>query len=248
MITAGCSYSQVPNRDTAWPAPLNEHLNPETVLYLGQGAAGNGIISRKVIYNTTEMLKKYKPEEILVGIMWSGCDRGETYSLNPINTTIIEYGVANYRNPMSVIGNNNKHYYLTNGCWDDDRSQNAKKYMIPEDRVLNTLEHILRTQWFLKLHNISYFMTEYDYDCFTTYCAKDLNLTQKGKDLKFLWDQIDWEYWLPINNCLEWVTLKSGFKHARPGDDHPSTEQHRALVERIILPFLLEKKLINDTI
>ena len=100
LITAGCSYSQVPNRDVTWPVHLNEYLKPEKVYYLGQGAAGNGIISRKVIHALTEALKTYRPEEILVGIMWSGFNRRDIYSRKSLDTTIIDYGTDVYKNQL----------------------------------------------------------------------------------------------------------------------------------------------------
>jgi hypothetical protein len=247
LITAGCSYSQFPCGVATWPAPLNDHIKPETVLYLGHAAAGNGIISRNVIYNVTEALKKYKPEEILVGIMWSGADRTETFSLESIETTHLGFHGGdenNYCNPMSIIGNHNKNYYMTATCWDDTRSKNAKEFMINEVRAMVTLEHVLRTQWFLKLHGISYFMTEYDYDCFTIHYSENLDFISQSPDLKFLWDQVEWEHWLPIKNCLEWVVLHSGFEHDDPNDPHPTTLQHAALVERVIIPFLTDKNIL----
>lgn len=245
LITAGCSYSQVPNADVTWPVHLNEKVNPEAVLYLGQGAAGNGIISRKVIYHTTEMLKKYKPEEILVGIMWSGFDRGEVYSTKSLDANYIDYGEDHvaYCNPVPVV---NKHeYYLTNVHWNDSLTKKYKESMVMEDRIMITLEHVLRVQWFLQMHNIKYFMTEYDYDCFDVYPYRS-DLIKKSADLKFLWEQVDWEKWLPIENCFSFAKFESGFDFARSNDSHPSTEQHKAMVERVIIPFLLDKKIVSD--
>ena len=247
LITAGCSYTQVPNTDVTWPVPLNECLKPETVLFLGQGAAGNGIISSKAIYNTVEQLKKYQPHEILVGIMWSGFDRGTVYSTKELNCTRIDHGDAHlvYANPVKVI--DGKNYYITNMHWNDPLSTQAKENFDKESSLLSTLEHILRTQWFLQSHNVPYFMTEYDYDVFDKY-PFDRKTIKNNPDLKFLWDQIDWSKWLPIENCFSWAKYDSGFNFARPDDGHPSTEQHKALVERIIIPFLLDKKMVYDTI
>ena len=49
LITGGCSYSQIPNADVAWPLPLQESLGVRYVAHTGHGAAGNQLISRKVI-------------------------------------------------------------------------------------------------------------------------------------------------------------------------------------------------------
>lgn len=246
LITAGCSYSQVPNRDVTWPVHLNEYLKPEKVYYLGQGAAGNGIISRKVIHALTEALKTYRPEEILVGIMWSGFNRRDIYSRKSLDTTIIDYGTDVYRNPLKVIDDYD--YYLINQNWDDNLTTFFSKYAyIEEDALMITLEHVLRTQWFLKLHNINYFMTEYDYDCFDIGPVKS-ELISSSKDLTFLSDQIDKSKWLPIRNMYDYACHVSKFDFARPKDPHPSTEQHKEMVETVLIPFLLENRMVYDIV
>jgi len=244
LITAGCSFSQVPNADVTWPVHLNDIVKPETVLYLGQGAAGNGIISRKAIYNTSEMLKQYKPEEILVGIMWSGFDRGDVYSTKSLDANYIDNGPERleYCNPVKVA--DKLEYYITNPHWSDNLTKSYKEFMVIEDRIMATLEHILRVQWFLKLNKVPYFMVQYDHDCFDVYPYKT-EVIKKSADLSFLWNQIDWKHWLPIENCYSWAKHESGFGFARPPDPHPSTEQHKAMVERIVLPFLVDKKILN---
>jgi hypothetical protein len=250
LITAGCSYSQVPNRDVAWPFHLNKHIKPKEVHYLGQGAAGNGIISRKTLYTVTKALEKYKPEEILVGVMWSGFDRREIYSRKSLTCNKIDYGPtnSNYANPLNVIDTKNRNYYIINKHWNDELTSNFMQYAyIPEDSLMITLEHILRVQTFLKLHNIKYFMSEYDYDCLDIYPYRK-ELISKDKELSFLHNQIDKSNWLPINNLYEWSKYESGFDFARPPDPHPSTEQHQAFVDRVIVPYLLDKRIISDTI
>ena len=245
LITAGCSFSQVPNLDVTWPVPLGETIGCETV-YTGHGASGNGIVSRKVIYNTMQALKKYKPEEILVGIMWSGYERREYYSEQPVDATILNHGRGPSSNPLHIIEDAN--YYILNKHWKDPLTTTfMANFNNLHDALMISLEHILRTQWFLKLNNIPYFMTTFDYDALDAYPYTNSHILN-NKDLKFLWDQIDKEPWLPIENCYQWVKYESGKDFARPPDPHPSTEQHQELVKRVILPFLLEKNMIYDII
>jgi hypothetical protein len=252
LITAGCSYSQVPNRDVAWPFHLNKHLKPKEIHYLGQGAAGNGIISRKTLYTVTKALEKYKPEEILVGVIWSGFDRRDIYSRESLDCTRIEYGfnADNYANPVKIIDPKNRNHYIINKHWDDYLTVNFMKYAYTdEDSIMITLEHMLRVQTFLKLHNIKYFMAEYDYDCLGNYnLSLQKDLINDDKELSFLYNQIDKSYWLPINNLYEWAKYESGFDFARPPDPHPSTEQHKAFVDKIVIPYLLDKRIISDII
>lgn len=248
LITAGCSYSQVPNTDVTWPVHLNEYLAPEGIFYLGQGAAGNGIISRKVIYNVAKQLKFYQPSEMLVGIMWSGYDRGTIFSTKELpNSKKIDFGkdVDYYSNPVRIIKDRN--YYILNRHWHDELSTNEYKNFNKEQRVMETLEHILRVQWFLKMHKVPYFMVQYDYDVFNDY-PYDTTFVKSNPDTKFLWYQIDWEQWLPVENCYQWAKEESGFDFARPPDPHPSTEQHKAFTERVIVPFLLDKKMVYDIV
>jgi len=250
LITAGCSYSQVPNRDVTWPFHLNKHLNPKEIHYLGQGAAGNGIISRKTLYAVTKALEKYKPEEILVGVMWSGFDRREIYSRKSLDCNRIEYGnnTDAYANPTKIVDLKNRNYYIINKNWDDYLTVNFMKYAYTdEDSLMVTLEHVLRVQTFLKLHNINYFMTEYDFDCLDKFPYRK-GLINLDKELFFLYNQIDKSHWLPITNLYEWAKYESGFDFARPPDPHPSTEQHQDFVEKIIVPYLLDKRIISDTI
>lgn len=244
LITAGCSFSQVPNRDVTWPVHLNEALNPEKVYYLGQGAAGNGIISRKVLYHLTEAQKTYSNDEILVGIMWSGYDRRDLFSFKKEPTNIIDYGCQSnqYRNPCAVIEDAN--YNIVNRHWHDELTESFNVIFRDEDCLMVTLEHILRIQWLLKLNNIKYFMVPYDFDVWIPFVFGDYDkfrLINSSKDLEFLYNQIDFSCWLPIENMYDYAKFESSFDFAVPNDPHPSTEQHKEMVEKVLLPFLKTK-------
>ena len=244
LITAGCSFSQVPNDDVTWPVHLNEALNPEKVYYLGQGAAGNGIISRKLVYTLTECLKTYSSDEILVGVMWSGFERRDLFSYNKEPTTIINVGFTDdeYRNPCAVVKNN--FYNIISQEWNDELTQNFNLVYREEDSLMITLEHILRVQWLCKLHGVKYFMTEYDYNVFASYelaIKNKLVLVNTSEDLKFLYNQIDFSHWLPIENMYAYARFESQYDFARPPDNHPSTEQNKEMVEKVLLPFLKNK-------
>lgn len=244
LITAGCSFSQVPNYNLAWPVHLNEALNPEKVYYLGQGAAGNGIISRKIVYTLAECLKTYSNDEILLGVMWSGCDRRELFSYNKEPTTVINVGFTDneYRNPCAVVENN--FYNIINQEWDDELTENFRTVYRDEDSLMITLEHILRIQWLCKLHNIKYFMTEYDYNVFAPYhlgITDKLALVNTSEDLQFLYNQIDFSKWLPIENMYAYARFESNFDFPNKSDPHPGTEQHKEMVEKVLLPFLKNK-------
>ncbi len=309
LITAGCSYSQPVNADITWPIHLQNKLKSvRCVAHQGHGAAGNSTISRKVISNVLAALKQgVSPDQMLVGIMWSGSDRQSHYSEkhrhNFMKTTVrggqqdydvfidqIDSGTydipvfvdttdnhgevkdgGNTLNPFSLRNPNLPAHYILNPHWEDELTiKYFENFVNPEKAIIETCEHILRTQWFLKDKGIKYFMTEYDYDVFTYMGPQQGNknyseqtesiieldeYTQEkhfshltNPEINYLYKEIDKNYWLPIKNLQDWVLNVSKFKHrdlnpenGRPRDPHPSTEQHKDFTEQIIVPFLLEK-------
>jgi len=236
FISAGCSFSQVPNADITWPVHLRDCIHPDCVYYLGQGAAGNGIISRKVIYTITQALQIFKPEEILVGIMWSGRDRLEVYKPpHPFEYQKIA-GADNYCNPVRI--NEDYSYYIMNNHWDDELTKTYHKNFVTDiGASIQTIEHILRTQWFLQSLHIPYFMTEYNFDCLP---RNDEIINHS--DVKYLYDMIDKSAWLPIDNMWRYAT-DSGLPFARPPDPHPSTAHHELFVREVLLPWIYRKYL-----
>ena len=235
LITSGCSFSQVPNSDVTWPVHLTQYLNCEAI-HSGKGAVGNGVISRTIIYNVTHALKSYKPEELLVGIMWSGCYRHEILlTEEPPNFENLYAG----GNPQWVTSKSNAYYYLTNPAWNDGLSQNYYKNFYDETgSQLYTLEHILRVQWFLKSLNIKYFMTKYAEH------SINMNTITGNEELMYLYELIDPEYFLGVDNMDTWA-VNSGISYARPNDSHPSTEHHKEFVNTFIVPHLKAKNYIN---
>jgi hypothetical protein len=213
VITGGCSYSQFNNLDVTWPKHLIDELKPDKIGLTGHGSVGNEYISRIVISTVQLALDEgYKPEDILVGVVWSGCDRGLYYS-ESVNTwdratimpncgdrkedqknwsensvrqqnkfsnlgnliTFSEYE-DNFHiyahwlasSPMTIRDSKKSNFYTLNGHWDDELSIGYySNYTNPVYAIMQTCEHVLRTQWFLKSLNIKYFMTEYDHDVFT---------------------------------------------------------------------------------
>jgi len=246
LITGGCSFSQPNNRDINWVHHLDNYIKPESVSHTGLGAAGNGMISRRVIREVTKHLETYKPNEMLVGIMWSSFKRRDYYSIKPLECNELGFGHDSYSNPAKGYTQESK-WYIINEHWNDPLTTNFFKNSYNfEDSLINTLEHILRVQWFLKSNNIPYFMTEFDYAAFDEF---PFNKEWKdNKEIKFLWNQIDKSCWLPIENCYQWCRFISGKDFARPPDPHPSTEQHIELTNRVIIPYLIEKNMLYDTI
>jgi hypothetical protein len=279
FVSAGCSYSQVPNTDTTWPVHVQEafNLDDDHVRHLGIGAIGNEMISKIAIYNVNDLLKTHKPEDLLVGIMWSGCDRRvltlreskrvydkATKIIQPESYDEIEkdrfYRSSKrneYRNPINLACNE-FNYYTLNAHWKDELTlKYYNDFVDPLNSVMQTCEHMLRVEWFLKMHNIKYFMCAYDFDTFFYagvhggVChlydedspAFNINSNNHNPlehpDVKYLYDMIDRTYWLPITDLGDWARNVSKYEYRDPDHDpHPSTEQHKDFTHRIILPFI----------
>lgn len=260
FISTGCSFTDVPipeiqdlsyvelenykQYSLSWPVHVNNEL--KTIpKYRGKGASGNGIISRTTIYEVTETLKQFNSDEILVGIMWSGYYRQEIYSVDrqdyylPERITRSKVDKSNNFNPISISGEPN--YYKIMPYWNDELSTLYYKNIYDEiGSYILTIEHILRTQWFLKTHNIKYFMT--------TYMSSPNVLPNKNiinhSDIKYLYDMIDFDNFLNVDSEYDWCKRfqdESTWDNLNVEHKHPNTLQHKAFAEQVILPHLQNK-------
>jgi hypothetical protein len=237
LITGGCSFSEcVSISQHTWPIHLAKRLYPAWKHKpTGMGSQGNGLISRRIIYQVMEELKTTKPEDMLVGIMWSGPDRHDLYHTENIYFDVRE---AWLENPTKFVKDTPGHWIILNGGW---RSSYARNYYTNFHEhvgsLIYTIEHMLRVQWFLKQHNIKYFMT--------TYTAEVLpDIVKSHPEVEYLYKQIEFDKFLPVTGEYEWCVEHMPNDFPRPNDNHPGIEQHTAFTEKIIIPFLKEKKYI----
>ena len=240
LITSGCSFSltdqNIKDHFKTWPNYLSEELGiPLTSKAMG--SQGNGLISRGIIY---EVSQKFKSEEIKVGIMWSGADRHEVWTKEPLFENVDGW----VENPTGFIpeenlpfGDNGKHWQILNPHWMTHKSDIYYAHLHEEmSGWINTLEHILRTQWFLDKYGIPYFMTFMKDPIF----PNEINLMPGNEELKHLRDLINWDKFLPVKGMYDWcmetdsVEKPTGFG---PRRDHPTTEQHKQFTREVILPF-----------
>ena len=234
LITSGCSFSDTA-WDKTWPVHLAKFFPEVEKKELGLGSSGNGLISRKVIYEVSCALQKYKPEEILVGVMWSNRDRSEFYTRDKLDH---ENTDGWRQNPNSFIPGTNKSWNLIHWGWKNHYSK--LYYTNFHDNIgslIYTYEHILRTQWFLKVYNIPHFMSNITEELFNN------GITQEP-DVKHLHDLIDKQNFLPVQGEHEWARDFSGLPFASDDSFHPSSAQHKLFVDNVIIPFLEEKKYI----
>ena len=227
LITGGCSFSEtISDHIDTWPRHLARAMPDYQHVSKGMGSQGNGLISRSIIHACTEHTNK----DLLVGIVWSSPLRHDFY-LADCNIGTNKDGWM--ENPTGFI--QHKNWVILNHNWSNEYAKTY--YGMFHDNIgasINTLEHILRTQWYLKQNNIKYFMS--------TYTADVLYNVNAHVDTKHLYDLIDFDKFLPVDGIYEWVKDnigKSGFPIA--GDNHPSSDAHKQFTDSVILPFIEDK-------
>jgi hypothetical protein len=80
----------------------------------------------------------------------------------------------------------------------------------------------------------------------STYTGDIFNkhIVEKNKNVNYLYDQIDFDLFLPVVGEYEWCRDFSNLEFPIKGDNHPSSEQHKVFTEKVIVPFLASKKYI----
>lgn len=236
LISGGCSFSQVPSFYKNWPYFLSKNINYYP-FYTAEAAYNNDIIANKTLYYLSKCLSHFDSKNILVGVMWSGVSRNcfyfskepEWFSKLPSNekqlyrSSIVEKN--NYYLIQSHIKNNSLVDFYYNNLYDDVGS------------LINSIKNILLVQNFCKIKNVRYFFTEYSHDTVTN------NFLKNHSDVKYLYNLIDLDHFLPIKNMREWC-VESGLKYKIENDDHPTSEMSEMFSQTVIIPFLKKKNYI----
>jgi hypothetical protein len=236
LVTGGCSFSEcISTHVDTWPRHLARKLSDYTHISTGLGSQGNGLISRKIIYQITEQLKYISADKLLVGIMWSGPDRHDYFTEESIDFDLHDGWMEN---PTKFVKDSSGSWVILNSQWTIPQSKlYYTTYHSFIGQYVYTCEHILRTQWFLKTHNIKYFMSTYTNEVFT-------EVLKTHPETKYLYGQIDLSNFLPVVGEYEWCRDRSGLEFPFPPDKHPGSNQHKAFTEQVIIPFLQDKKYI----
>jgi hypothetical protein len=243
LLTSGCSFTDTLD---SWPNHLSKKLNfnLDNIAFASQG---NGLISRKLIYKINQIPKSIlNQNDIIVGVMWSGIDRAERF----IDSKGDQYFVTNLSKPENVTsvvpGYRNWRLMIPDWVKYEDCKLHYEVFNNKISSKIYTIEHILRTQWFLEKHNIKYFMSTY-MDIF-----KDKNNSNEYPDVKYLYNMIDFSKFLPINGCFEWVKehypkeFRGINKNGDITDFHPTNFGQEKFTDEVIIPYLKEKNLIHN--
>lgn len=234
LITGGCSFSEcISTHIDTWPRHLSRLLPDYHHISTAIGSIGNGLISRRLIAEISRHLAN--KEKLLVGVIWSGPDRHEIYSSTPLLDKNDDGWMIN---PVPLRNDMQSNWHIINHHWRNHVAVNYYKNHWDENlHTVYTLEHILRTQWFLKTNHIPYFMSMFTDEVLP---RNRINTTET----RHLYDLLDFDNFLPVNSELSWCQENQS-QFADPVDHHPTTLQHKAFTEQVIMPFLQQKKLIE---
>jgi hypothetical protein len=240
LVASGCSFTAYPD---CWPSQIKEKYNLELVNG-GAGSQGNALIARKVIAYVQDLIniKGYHPDEIIVGVMWSGIDRADRY----VDGGDMFIGPPFTPESPTAIIDNRRNWRIMNVHWQtsEDCKQWYRIFNHGVSSMVYTLEHILRVQMYLDKLGIKYFMT--------TYMDMWIHDFIRHAEVAYLWDMVDWKKFLPVKGCYEWVDENypiDGFKPAEPNgwrDQHPTPFGQERFAHEVIVPFIEENKLINN--
>jgi hypothetical protein len=234
LVTSGCSFT---DPSFAWPNQLSKKLDfkLENVAVPSQG---NGLISRKLLHILENHPITYPSEDILVGVMWSGVNRFERIidsGDNYVGPPYLQY------NPTSIIKPTQNRWRIMSHEW--IKSEDCSLYygVIHNEisSMVQTLEHILRVQWYLETCNIKYFMSTF-MDIFSN------ENIMNHPEVNYLYEMIDFSKFLPIKGFYEWNKEHysvEGFDDLQL-DWHPNEFGNVKLIEEIILPHLIKNNII----
>ena len=138
------------------------------------------------------------------------------YTLDGTGVDVVIQDSGNYINSWEIM----------NHHWGTKNSKLYYSSMLYSDtgKLIESLEHILRTQWFLEKHNIKYFMTTM------------IKFPDSCDETEHLFQMIDKSKFLPVSGMFEWAQ-STGLPLR--DDDHPSFEQNRIFADTVVLPFLI---------
>ena len=189
VVVSGCSFTisdgvKVGNNNKSWAWHLKDDLDKKISFHnVGSSGAGNYIISTTCIETVNSLLKNgFSPEEITVIVQWSGLFRPSIYTNENVKrkNTFFESN-SKY---LSKLKESNSEYQF----YDTAGQLNSKDtfwntyllhYFSLPAAFTNTLEMILRLQWYLKSNKIKYLM----FNAWDIFTAKKLKKTKFGNDI-----------------------------------------------------------------
>ena len=238
IITGGCSFTaQIVPEHRSWANYIKE-LPAYTVVNTAAMASGNALISRNLI----SALDKHKEQNPTVIVMWSNPNRFELFYNNTMVTEPMKDHPALHNGMFLKSGGGFGLWKYNHPIADRDVKNYFKYYHTEEFQFMQTLEHILRIQWFCKAYDLRLINCAWQ-DIFHGRNELSGNTNgDKGEDpiiwkypsCQHLWDMIDWSKW-QHNNLWDYCASKG---YEIPHGSHPPAEAQKEYAEEIIIPML----------
>ena len=282
IVTGGCSFSetrhcvdyhrfgmmddyddyQPESGYKSWALHLEDIIPNSKVYNTAMPGAGNGFISRAVIYKVDELLNKGDSvdyvcvqltacdrEEILIDVDDATSETDKNLLCHPIPS--LDGGLETGINWMRIKERNNNKMWLKHSYGQDSMLKYYYKYYNNEEfSVVKTLEHILRLQWYFKANDIKYKM----------FCGWNIfyilpKIPRYPIEVRHLWKMIDWDnFWFhqKLGGISEWSgdnlpfekRFITGDRRTEDGnalDEHPSNIAHKTFAKEVV------SKWINNT-
>ena len=268
LVTSGCSFTA--DKPT-WAHYLAERLNIKHH-NVAMSGAGNHIISSEVIKRVESLLSwNIKPEDIIVGIQWSGLFRFDLVIDKNLNTTIerpVHLANGQEDRAWPAPQDTANAWVMTAGSTKKGFWPSYYQLISKEQAFLQTMEHILRVQWYLKSKNIKYFMFN-GWDIFTDGTTANLYNDVTSKPNQFtdkvydssnhqlistnckwfgdLFEMIDFDYFWTHNSAttkmggmIQWLreTQHAGSVFRSSTDFHPSSKSHQVFANDVLMEFI----------
>lgn len=219
IIVGGCSFSTAEYNITAeverdtWPYRVQERYPDIPIRFTANCGIGQELIQKKLSRAIIEELKTYKPEELLVIVMWSGTDRKAFYVDNkdyiedmvkymanikhlPGLTQFDELVLGSDKHKKTAVTTDSKFDYYVDGGWyianymhpDSKLMESYMKTMVTRlAQVTISLENIIFLQNLCKIHNINLVQSFY-----RSHVYDDIMDYKDHLNIKYLLNQLDY--------------------------------------------------------
>jgi hypothetical protein len=242
LVTSGCSFSDIDNPEITWPLHLQDLLHDKYNFYnLGACGQGEDYISRSIICKVNQLLKEYSSDDIFVIVGWSGLQRRAILVNN--DTTKMHYRFKDWK-----MGKSESMREVPIGSW-QDFDEEYLKFFTEEQNIIISLEHMIRTQDFLKVNNVDYkffgftnLFANLDEENFLTK-GKGARIDKKYPNTSYLFDIMDWDKWWFYNEfggLADWVNnnVVDGFDGAGKNTGHPLANSQKLFTKEVVLEWI----------
>ena len=266
IITGGCSFSIANTKQTeTWAGSLEQNLPKFSYRHTGYHAQGQELIQKKISIALIEELENYKPEELLVIVMWSGIERKAFYIDNVsivddlVNTWIKNksFGMVDqFLNLYNYIPtedirqiSDNGFIYNRNGGWYSCQ-QNFRDHSLTKEYFNSyetdigpttiSLENMVFLQNLCKVKNVRFFQMYYMDNVFKTLYDNRENL-----NVKYLYNQLDHDTILSTVGMYDYLKNKKDMNLFTEDKLHPSPSGAKLFIDEVLIPKLIEKGVFN---